>query len=72
MSDEAVGCKHCGRAVYARHVDEHGLCSECRPAALERAAKAEARAEARVHAAEEKAAEAKAERDAADPEPPTA
>lgn len=46
MSDEAVACKRCNRAVYARHVNDDGLCSECRPAALEKARKAEERAQA--------------------------
>lgn len=49
MSDEPAGCKKCGRAVYAKHLDDHGLCSVCRPTRAERAAD-------RAHVAEEKAA----------------
>lgn len=44
--DEPAGCKKCGRAVYARHLNDAGLCSFCRPDAIERARKAEERAQA--------------------------
>jgi predicted Zn-ribbon and HTH transcriptional regulator len=43
--DEPAGCKKCGRAVYARHLNADGLCSYCRPEAIERARKAEERAQ---------------------------
>lgn len=46
MSDDAVACTRCNRAVYARHVNDEGLCSFCRPAALEKAKRAEERAQA--------------------------
>lgn len=46
MSEEPAGCKRCGRAVYAKHLNDEGLCSFCRPAALEKARKAEERQQA--------------------------
>lgn len=45
MSDEPAGCKRCGRAVFAKHLNDDGLCSFCRPEALERAEKARQREE---------------------------
>lgn len=62
MSDEAAGCKKCGRAVYARHLNDAGLCSYCRPEAIERQKKAEEREQA---AAEKAARELAEQRQAA-------
>lgn len=56
MSDEAVGCSVCHRALYARDADREGRCIDCRPATIERARRAEEREQAEAEKAQDRSA----------------